>query len=78
MTIIVARTACAGLLVTVLLLLVSPRSFSADLDHADLLQLFDDWREFDSPPLLAGAPDYTVESIAASPVTASAMSQQST
>jgi hypothetical protein len=30
-------------------------------DHADLLVLFEDWREFESPPLLNGAPDYTEE-----------------
>ncbi|MEM8711582.1 MAG: DUF885 family protein [Planctomycetota bacterium] len=27
--------------------------------HADLVELFRDWREFESPPLLNGAPDYT-------------------
>ena len=30
-------------------------------DHVDLLVLFEDWREFESPPLLDGAPDYTEE-----------------
>ena len=30
-------------------------------DHDDLLQLFSEWREFESPPLLDGAPDYTEE-----------------
>jgi hypothetical protein len=30
-------------------------------DYADLLVLFGDWREFESPPLLDGAPDYTEE-----------------
>ena len=30
-------------------------------NHADLLALFQDWREFESPPLLDGAPDYTEE-----------------
>jgi hypothetical protein len=33
----------------------------AGSDHADLLVLFEDWREFESPPLLDGAPDYTEE-----------------
>ena len=33
--------------------------------HADLLELFADWREFESPPLLDGAPDYTAEQFAA-------------
>ena len=28
-------------------------------DHDDLLALFADWRAFESPPLLDGAPDYT-------------------
>ena len=27
--------------------------------HAALVELFEDWREFESPPLLDGAPDYT-------------------
>ncbi len=34
-------------------------SLSANADYDDLLQLFDDWRGFESPPLLNGAPDYT-------------------
>jgi hypothetical protein len=34
-------------------------------DYDDLLTLFADWREFESPPLLDGAPDYTVERFAA-------------
>ena len=29
--------------------------------HDDLIQLFEDWRAFESPPLLDGAPDYTAE-----------------
>ena len=33
--------------------------------HDELLVLFSDWREFESPPLLEGAPDYTVEQFAA-------------
>ena len=33
--------------------------------YDDLLQLFADWREFESPALLDGAPDYTVEGFAA-------------
>jgi len=31
----------------------------AESGYDDLLQLFADWREFESPPLLDGAPDYT-------------------
>lgn len=30
-----------------------------DSSYDDLLQLFEDWRQFESPPLLDGAPDYT-------------------
>lgn len=33
--------------------------------YNDLLQLFAEWREFESPPLLDGAPDYTAERFAA-------------
>jgi hypothetical protein len=29
--------------------------------HDDLVELFQDWRAFESPPLLDGAPDYTAE-----------------
>jgi hypothetical protein len=29
--------------------------------YTDLLALFQEWREFESPPLLEGAPDYTAE-----------------
>jgi hypothetical protein len=32
--------------------------------HDDLLRLFVDWREFERPPLLDGAPDYTAETFA--------------
>jgi len=34
-------------------------------DYAELVQLFEDWREFESPPMLEGAPDYTAERFAA-------------
>ena len=30
-------------------------------DYHKLVELFNDWREFESPPLLGGAPDYTRE-----------------
>ena len=33
--------------------------------YADLVALFADWREFESPPLLDGAPDYSRETFAA-------------
>ncbi|NCF25470.1 MAG: hypothetical protein GWP60_13125 [Gammaproteobacteria bacterium] len=29
--------------------------------HDDLVELFEDWRAFETPPLLDGAPDYTAE-----------------
>ena len=32
--------------------------------YDELLQLFEDWRQFESPPLLDGAPDYTAEQFA--------------
>ena len=36
----------------------------ADSGYDELLRLFEDWREFESPPLLDGAPDYTAEQFA--------------
>ncbi len=33
-------------------------------DHADLVALFAEWREFERPPMLDGAPDYTAEQFA--------------
>ena len=30
--------------------------------HDDLIDLFTDWRQFEQPPLLDGAPDYTAVS----------------
>ena len=33
--------------------------------YDDLVALFEDWREFETPPLLDGAPDYTAERFAA-------------
>ncbi len=44
---------------------VSIAATSESTGYADLLQLFEEWREFESPPLLDGAPDYTVETFAA-------------
>ncbi len=38
---------------------------SGDLSYDDLLALFADWREFEAPPLLNGAPDYTASQFAA-------------
>ena len=33
--------------------------------YKDLLTLFEEWREFEAPPLRDGAPDYTQETFAA-------------
>ena len=44
---------------------VSSATAQSKLEYEDLLQLFTDWREFESPPLLDGAPDYTEEQFAA-------------
>ena len=44
---------------------VSTAATAETTSYADLLDLFEDWREFESPPLLDGAPDYTVETFAA-------------
>ena len=38
---------------------------SSSSTYNDLLALFADWRDFESPPLLNGAPDYTVTQFAA-------------
>ena len=47
--------------ISILAATVSNAETTAELTHDDLLQLFADWREFESPPLLDGAPDYTAE-----------------
>jgi len=44
---------------------VSTAAESSNSSYADLLELFADWRDFESPPLLDGAPDYTVAQFAA-------------
>jgi hypothetical protein len=46
------------LILFLLLALPFNNCLAAD-NYTDLLQLFEDWREFESPPLLDGAPDYT-------------------
>jgi hypothetical protein len=56
------RNRCAAGL-ALLFLCVSAWADSPTYD--DLLQLFADWRAFESPPMLDGAPDYTVEGFAA-------------
>ena len=45
--------------------LATATSLAAAETHEDLLQLFADWRAFESPPLRDGAPDYTAETFAA-------------
>jgi hypothetical protein len=48
-----------------LLALTSTNVMAASTDHHDLLELFGEWREFESPPMTDGAPDYTVEQFTA-------------
>ncbi len=51
--------------ITVLMVIVVPNaSGQTNTDYDELLQLFEEWREFESPPLLDGAPDYTAEQFA--------------
>ena len=42
-----------------------PEANGAAGGYQDLIQLFEDWRAFERPPLLHGAPDYTAERFAA-------------
>ena len=47
---------------TLILALAVSLSFNVSAaEYSDLLELFEEWREFESPPLLDGAPDYTAE-----------------
>jgi len=46
---------------TLFLALASGAPAIADNNYDNLLQLFTNWRKFESPPLLDGAPDYTTE-----------------
>jgi hypothetical protein len=50
-----------GAIALSLLFLISVPGTAMASTHADLIQLFEDWRAFESPPLLDGAPDYTAE-----------------
>jgi hypothetical protein len=52
-------------LATVCLGLVSGSGVAASLSYDDLLTLFADWRDFETPPMTDGAPDYTAEQFAA-------------
>ncbi|MEN7344134.1 MAG: hypothetical protein AAAFM81_14380 [Pseudomonadota bacterium] len=47
------------------LLILIPFTATADATHEDLVDLFEEWRNFEAPPLKNGAPDYTVETFAA-------------
>ncbi len=52
----------AKILAAVCLVVVLPGgAVHASSSHDELLTLFADWRAFESPPLLDGAPDYTAE-----------------
>jgi hypothetical protein len=42
----------------------SPATSSTGSSYEDLVQLFEDWRAFERPPMLDGAPDYTAERFA--------------
>ncbi len=43
---------------------VAAQQAGATHAHADLVALFEDWRQFEKPPLLEGAPDYTAATTA--------------
>jgi hypothetical protein len=57
---ILKRSAAVAL---ALILIATDLTARADTEptHPDLLNLFAEWRDFESPPLLDGAPDYTAE-----------------
>ncbi len=49
----------ANLLATAILFMTACSSVAASAGHDQLVQLFKDWRAFESPPLANGAPDYS-------------------
>ena len=53
-----------ALILGVILGAITMAATSQTTNYAGLLELFEEWREFESPPLLDGAPDYTVETFA--------------
>ena len=61
---IISRMSGAGLW-CLLAIACNAQDVSVEDDHAGLVELFEDWREFERPPLLDGAPDYTVARFAA-------------
>ena len=54
----------ARLLATAMLFMAACSSASASAGHAELVELFKDWRTFESPPLANGAPDYSSDRFA--------------
>ena len=58
---------CTVFFVACIAIMVSMNMSKAEAqsNYDDLLVLFSDWREFESPPLLDGAPDYTPTQFAA-------------
>lgn len=62
-------TFIAVFLATCIAVVLAGKAANADTltspDYDDLLTLFADWRAFESPPLLDGAPDYTAAGFAA-------------
>ena len=58
MTIRVSGTARFGVIIAIVLSVSSLRA-EVGGNHDDLIQLFSDWRTFESPPMLNGAPDYS-------------------
>ena len=58
----ITRNRCAAALA---LFLLVGSALADSPSYEDLQQLFADWRTFESPPLLDGAPDYTVGRFAA-------------
>ncbi len=59
------KSYCLALLVCAIPATASMAAVTDNTGYADLLQLFQEWREFESPPQLDGAPDYTAETFAA-------------
>lgn len=50
-----------GCITALIMTTVPDASGQTNTDYDKLLELFEEWREFESPPLLDGAPDYTAE-----------------
>ena len=50
-----------GCITALIMTTVPDASGQTNTDYDKLLELFEEWREFESPPLLDGVPDYTAE-----------------